>query len=194
MKRTLVVVAAVLGFATAGTAANLSVVSDKATYDPAVDSTITLTVTGDSLGATAYSIIGRLQYDGALTDTPSGSDMSVGAGAHPQTGWTNGASYPFAEGQTTMFNQIAFPAATCCSSNVIATLTLNIANPGSTPGGVVNVDWYDLSFFDLAASPSALRPGTSFTILPAAVVPEPATAALVGLGLLGLAVGGRRRA
>ena len=48
MKRTLFVMAVVLGFATAASAATLTVTSDKATYT--VGETITLTVIGDGRG------------------------------------------------------------------------------------------------------------------------------------------------
>jgi opacity protein-like surface antigen len=59
MKRTLFVVVALVAFATAASAASLSVVSDKTTYN--VGETITLTVTGDDTGgSTSYGIFGRL--------------------------------------------------------------------------------------------------------------------------------------
>ena len=45
MKRTLFIVAVLIAFATGASAASLTVVSDKATYN--VGETITLTVTGD---------------------------------------------------------------------------------------------------------------------------------------------------
>ena len=50
----------------AASATTLSVSPDKFTYS--VGETVTLTVTGDDGGVTAFGIFGRLDYNGALVD------------------------------------------------------------------------------------------------------------------------------
>ena len=183
MKRTLFIVVALVAFAFATTAgaATLSVVSNKTTYSPG--ETITLNVSGDGQGASAYAVFGRLMYTGAGSVTPqTQTQKAVG------TAWTTG---PLANGPgfSESFNQIAGLSALTATSlptkNPFSTITLLAGAIGT-----VNVAWntatgsgFELSFFGLTNAP-----GTSFTI-----IPEPTTAALLGLGLVGLTLGGRRR-
>jgi hypothetical protein len=188
MKRTLFIVLAVVGFATAASAATLSVVSDKTTY--LTGETITLTTTGDDQGATAYTAFGVLNYDGGLVDNGTRTQVQlVGstkwslnplAQADDGAGGSQDYSYAFAQLAGT-YSQTAtnLPAV-----NPFSTVTL-IAKVA----GVVNVTWDDsggpnqFAFFGLTTAP-----GTTFTI-----IPEPTTAVLFGLGLIGLVLGGRRR-
>jgi len=177
MKRTLVVLAlVVVGFAAAAGAATLSVASDKTTYN--TGETITLSVSGDGAGATAYSILGQLSYNSALVGPGTRTQQKVGAS------WTLGALNS-SSGVSDAFNQIAFPAAT--AGNLPAGNPFSIVTLVANAVGVVNVGWVttNFSFFGLT-QPQAV--GTTFTI-----VPEPTTVALLALGLFGLSVGGRRR-
>jgi hypothetical protein len=203
IRRTLVVVAAVVGFAAAASATTLSVVSDKTTYN--AGDTITLSISGDAQGATAYGIFGRLQYTGTGAVTASTQTQKrVNPSWDASVPLLNGAGYSEA------FDQIAgFPASMATNlpaQNPFSTVTL-IAQAA----GVVNVNWnsvassgFELMFFGLTSAP-----GTTFTIFgslpppgpgggpggpPGPGIPEPATVALLGLGLLGLAGWRRGRA
>jgi hypothetical protein len=186
MKRTLFVMAVVLGFATAASAVSLSVVSNAGTYN--VGDTITLTVTGDDTGGSPqYSLFGRLLYSGALTDGICGDPIACAAQTAIGTGWITGTT-PQIDGETTAFDQLNFNGgvgdALAPGGSPFSTLQLL-----ATAAGVVNVTWRasDLLFFGLDPASAV---GTSFTIN---AVPEPTTAVMLGLGLFGLAIGGRRR-
>jgi hypothetical protein len=185
MKRTLFVVAVLVAFATAASAATLTVASNKTTYS--VGESITLLVSGDAQGASADGIFGRLQYDGSLVNNVGSSQKLIGGG------WTKGsleANDSNLAGPATAnaeaFDQVILGGGFQTAVSPISTITL-IAQAV----GVVNATWdttspgFQLQFFGLSNGP-----GTSFTIVG---VPEPSTVALLGFGLVGLVLGGRRR-
>ena len=182
MKRILTVVVALVGLTSAANAAVSVVLSaDHATY--AVNDTITLTATATAnAGETATAVFGDMLMDnpGALSGG-SASQVALQSFNGAIT-WVTGTN-PCTTSQCTMMNQIGGLGALPVSNTplAIATATFTAAAPG-----VVNATWLasTFDFFGLA-----VPGGTSFTI-----VPEPTTAALLGLGLFGLAVAGRRRA
>jgi len=187
MKRTLFIVAAVVGFATAASAATLTVVSDQGSYN--VGDTITLTVTGDASTNLADSLYGRLIYSAALTNTVASSQtvhtatFVVGTMA-PSTITATTGGLNVGDGFADVFNQIIDLSPRTVDQLQIATATLV-----AEAAGIVTVDWSsalgtELNFFGITNP----HPGTTFTI-----IPEPTTVALLGLGMLGLVLGGRRR-
>lgn len=186
MKRTLFVAAIVLGFATAASAATLSISSDKASYN--IGETITLTLTGTSTSSeVAKQVFAAVGYSAALTETVSSSQVAHTTSFGMNT-WTQG-TLNVLDGEAELLNQIAglSPQANGLGvSTATATLVAEAA-------GIVTVSFLDAStfggdvdYFDVQLASQTT--GTSFTI-----VPEPTVATLIGLGLVGLAVGGRRR-
>lgn len=161
------------GVALAGSAgaATLGITTDKPTY--LIGETVTVTVTGDSQGASDNAIFGELVYSGTLTDTVGASQTAHISLALP---WTTNA-LATGEGASEVFDQTRGLLGASTVQNLLsATLTLTAVGLGT-----VNLDWNTgtLDYFGIA---SASAPGTSFEI-----VPEPGTALLVVLGLLGLA-------
>jgi hypothetical protein len=168
--------AMVLGMSLSANAATLSIATDKTTYAPG--ETITMTITGDSEGGTAASVIGRILNTGA------GGTSFVSATQSQLISF--GGFLPWVMGGTTggkVFDQVGglspLPVDNLLTSTVFWTAdTL----------GVAAFDWLTsgtqpLSFFGLTS-------GAGHTVT---IVPEPTTASLMGLGLIGLAISGRRR-
>jgi len=189
MKRTLIAVAALIGLASAANAATLTVVANQASYNPG--DTITLTVTGDTQAGVAILIFGRLLFDNTA---PLGGPAAVDAASASQSTllalgiapWTTSAT-DCGTSSCDMMNQISAFGTTPSGSTVLLTSTVSFiaGSPGTTNATwSTAIDGFQLDFFGITNSP-----GVTIT-----VVPEPTTAALLGLGLFGLAVAGRRRA
>jgi len=181
MKRTLIAVAAIIGLATAANAASVSVTADQASYAQGATITLTVNVTAN-LGESSPAAFGDLLLSG------TGSVLGGSVVANPLQSfggaivWVLGTN-PCGPTVCTAMNQIGGLGALPVTNTPLAIAVITYT-AGSA--GVVNVNW-DNSTFDFFGAVN--QPGTSFTI-----VPEPTTAALLGLGLLGLAVSGRRRA
>jgi hypothetical protein len=87
-------------------------------------------------------------------------------------------------GTADVFNALAGTQATPIDQLAVSTITLTADAAGTANfSWLINAGNESLNFFGLTNSA-----GTSVLI-----VPEPTTAALLGMGLLGLAVAGRRR-
>jgi len=185
MKRTLFVVAALVAFATAASAATITVVSNKLTYN--VGEQVILTVTGDSEGGKDSEVFGRLEYSAALTSslTSSQGQLTRAGGAIFAITGTLSQGDGFAE----VINQIIDGGGT---PRTVDNLQISTATLVADAVGTVVVTWsnafgFEMDFFGLTTGTNP-GPQATFTI-----IPEPTTAALLGLGLLGLVLGGRRR-
>ena len=158
----------------AARAATLTVTTNKSTYT--VGETVTVSVVGDSQGASDNAVNGVLNYSSALTDTPGAANQNLLlSGITP---WIPGV-LSFSDGSGELFDQSRIGSGTV-SNQLTATLVLN-----ATGLGTVNLAWAGgLDFFGLTTAP-----GTSFTVQ----APESGTALLVGVGLAALAAARRRR-
>jgi hypothetical protein len=193
MKRTLVVVAAVVGFATAASAASLSVFttnsSNVAQNTFLVGDTILLKVTGDATtGASPGAAQVQLFWNSALTTTvvdPLGCNgANLPCTTTAQGSWyADKGNMALNDGDAFAINQAGARTATNIDTSVIALIADAVGTTAINYGGSY------LIFFDIYEANPNTPTGHSFTI-----IPEPTTAALIGLGLFGLALGGRRRA
>lgn len=193
MKRTLIALMAVT-FAAASANA-LATVDVTFTGTPTPGSTITLEVrvTGTPADGTDGSLFGALVYptSGIVTPVTPGTQF-----AFPSDGTPYGlGALSCTTARCVMFNQVAGvqgPQTGSQTNFLIASQNYTIA-PGAIPGSILTWNWQTtpstqiLSFYN--ATP--VTPALSVTVVP---IPEPTTAAMLGLGLFGLAMAGRRRA
>lgn len=185
MKRFFLTAALVLGFATVASGATLTLTADKSTY--VVGEQINLTLFGThTSGESADSVYARVLFDATKTDFVSASQELHSSTSFGTTPWVGDADQTSAggDGAATLLNQFITGGANRDfdgESNASAVLVAEAA-------GTVNVAYVTsggnaLNYFGLTNAP-----GTSFNI-----IPEPTVASLIGLGLIGLAIGGRNR-
>ena len=195
MKRTLtsvLAVAFVAAFAVSASAAVNITLSASGTFTPG--SLITLTTTATSNGGeTALTAFGAINFsDTQLNSNVAGnSQVNLSTVGDAQPGWSSNALL-CTTAFCVAFNQTkATPAGTAGITDLPIATTTFVIDPATAPGSVINFAWRTtpstqrLDWFGLTNAP-----GVSVTV----AVPEPTTAALLGLGILGLAVSGRRRA
>ena len=184
----------VLLFAHGGKAATLTLTADQTAYN--VGETVTLTVTGtiDPTTEATTHIDVRLALGGSFINfLSSTADQALNPVplVGPQTGWTvAGSQGQFISGNLVVINQIQglAPGGTFVNNFngvdeafITATVLLTLSGPGA-----FDIDFAtDTDFFGIG-------PGPGITLNTG--IPEPASAALLGLGLLGLATTQRRRA
>lgn len=182
MKRTLIAVVALVGLASAANAASVLLTADHASYNPGDTITLTATAVANS-GETSTQVFGEILLSSPGTATVTGGSASQVAlqSFGGFVTWVVGTN-PCTSTVCTMMNQIGglSPIPVSNTPLAIATATFTAANPGH-----IDVAW-NASTFDFFGIVTPA--GTHFDI-----VPEPTTAALLGLGLFGLGVAGRRR-
>jgi hypothetical protein len=178
MRSLVLAIFAAAAFSTGASAATLTITPDRSTY--AVGDTITLSVFGDSEGATDQAVYGRILFDGTLAAYVSSSQV-------PLTSFDGAVVWIAApldggDGFAEAFDQL------CCGgavwpvdSPLVATVVLQATVPGRLDYGwqseiIPPNDLHILDFFGLTDAP-----GGSVTI-----VPEPATGTLAAMGLLAL--------
>jgi hypothetical protein len=210
MKRTLTAIVAIVGLASGANAVSLTIDTDSATYN--IGDTITITATLDTAGAVgsvANQVVNvEINWIDALADalnatvvfTQGTSSQIITAGAN--VGLSNLSSFNGAiqwNGPPTTGCVLAGPGLgnTCAILNQ-STLAGPFAPDTSILVGTLQLEAVAVGFVGLnvvgpAYSAFGVAPilGTNFQN--ATIVPEPTTAALLALGLVGLAAAGRRR-
>jgi hypothetical protein len=188
MKRTLIsllTAAVVAGFAISANAATSVVLSsDSPTYLAGGTITLTATVTQNA-AETDTTVFGAILYTASKVDVGTQTQFAL-----PPSGWVLGA-LSCTTTRCVAFSQVHLaPALSVGVTNfVISTVTFTV-ELDELPGNTITFNWQTtpstqrLDWFGITNAPG----------LTVTVIPEPTTAALLGRGLFGLAVAGRRRA
>jgi hypothetical protein len=170
---------AIFVLASGAQAATLTITPDRQTYS--VGETITLSVFGDAEGQAATLIFGRLVVDPGLASYADSSQQAL-------TSFSGGLAWKLGglhggPGSGDTFNQ-SNSLGLVPDNQLIASVSVLALAPGT-----LSYEWFTdsqdlhrLSFFGLTTAP-----GGSVTI-----VPEPATALIVLLGLIGLSLSAQR--
>jgi hypothetical protein len=151
--------------------------------------TITLTATGTADGGElSAGILGAITYPDAA--------VNVNAALNTQNlmpTFTSLLTLTCTTARCLAFNQINAGGASAPGISGFVLSSTKFVVDNTTPlGTIINFNWQttpttqQLNFFGI----SPIQPGYSVTV---AAIPEPTTAALIGLGLFGLAFAGRRR-
>lgn len=213
MKRTLIAIAVALVAASGANAATMSIDTDKETYNVGELITITATLTtvaGDTFDSAVGSAISlEASWSSANAFNPqagfgtSSQIVTVGplaggpnitslGGAIPWTGGSpNGcvSAGPGAGNTCILISQslLGLAFGPDIGQVLVGTLVLEASAVGSLGLAVASAAYIGGGILD----GSAVTVGSNFAA--ANVVPEPTTAAMLGLGLLGLSFAGRRR-
>jgi len=182
------VVALFAASSTAERLPTLSLSTDKLTYN--VGETITVTVFGDDgdPGYPSYGIYGRLDYNGALVDNGTRSQLRLVGARGDWILYSNGflgaadTNAPGPGSFSESFNQVPPPPAGDADTALNLPDTLSTVTLIAASVGIVDLSWHTGDDFRLMFF-GASAPGTSFTI-----VPEPTTAMLIGMGLCAMAL------
>jgi hypothetical protein len=179
-----------VALASASNAATLTLVADQPVYQ--VGDTITLTSTADTEGASGLLAFGRLLFSNpSIANIASGTPNQTAMLAFGSIPWITGPLL-CTSSSCEMMNQISPITATPSNSTIPLVSTVSFM---AVAAGTSQVTWdtdntggFQLDFFGLTNGPS-----TTIVVEGQGVVPEPTTAALLSIGLLGLAITGRRR-
>ena len=174
----------IVGVAGSASAVTLTLDADQATY--VVGETVVLTLMGFSEGALANAVFAEVDYDPLLLDWQSGSQIVHTIQNGAMDWFTNNLpAFDGGDGRAFLLDQVA-PTAPNGPSSTDPTPTIGTATLIAEAVGMVTVTFFvqpgnslTLNYFGLTVAP-----GITFLITP---IPEPASAALLVLGLAALA-------